>query len=577
MHRFVFIFVLGLTAFGAPALAPAARPGARAEAAEGAPGLASRARQLAADVREFAEQPGFSRSKREKRIATAVRVAVVSATAYQDSTEEMLGAANQLAGAAAQAAPAYADVIVNAVAYAPPVVRAGGSVAQIRTAALAKPAAGRSAKVAKKKAPATIARATSRPAPRAAVEESLEEEIVDEPVRPASRRRVARVETEEETDERGFSREDRRARSTGDQRVGYTLSAQVGASHDDNVFRSETNKVGDTIVSLTPAVNVRWGGDALFHGNLDLSESFNRYTGKSSPNVNLGRGSLQLGYDSGSEVSASLGTSFAQLNQTNADILSSGRTTLVRTDVFSANGGFSMPLGVKTGFRLGTDYSSVDYKNGVLIGNKTLRVPLDFFYRITPKTNVSLGYAYSTQRPDGTGPHSQDHYFNLGASGEFTPKLTGNVSAGVQTRRVGTNPTEQVFAFNGNLAYELTPKVNATLALNRNFNISAIGATTTNTAVRLGLTAELSPQWQLTAGVGRLVNDYGDTVFRAGPLAGPGVLRRDHMWEASLMARYLANSWLAVSASYSLNRNSSTLAGLNYQSNLLSLLLDLSY
>jgi len=110
---------------------PAAQASPTPEAGATAPAI------LAQEVREIADTSMISRAKKEKRISTAVRVAVVAGTAYRSDPDEIVGIAAELAAAAAGAAPHFADVISKAAAFAPTVARIEGSSGRIRTAAYA--------------------------------------------------------------------------------------------------------------------------------------------------------------------------------------------------------------------------------------------------------------------------------------------------------------------------------------------------------------------------------------------------------------------------------------------------------
>ncbi len=560
----------------APALCAARPTGDEAAAESAAPSVRARAQQLAADVRAFASEPGVSRAKREKRIATAVRVAVVAATAYRIDSEQIVGAAAQLAAAAAHAAPAYTEVIVNAAVFAPAVSHIPGASAQVRVAALAGARGGHGTAIAYSvgsgHAPKTTARHAAPVEPEVAASELPDAEA------PAPRTshvspEMARALADSETPEENIRREHGH---TGDQQFRLSLTADVGARHDDNIFLTHTNEVGDTIVSVTPGIGLQWGQSALTHGSLDYREAFNHYLQDTSPNVWLGSGEAQFGYTGDSGFAATLSANYQQLYQTNTDVLAAGATGLFHTDIFSGNGGVEIPLGVKTGVRVGIGYNQTKYQVDSLTGNRDVSFPLSVFYKITPKSDFSLGYTYSTQKPDKPGPSSKDQYLNVGAHGEFTPKLSGSFSVGYETRRVTDSPKLDIFAFNGAFAYAITPKTNATLSLSRSFNVGALGSNTTDTVYRLGVVSDLSPQWQLSASLGYLNSSYGDAIFREDPLATP-VNRTDHTWEGSLVATYIYTQWLSASASYNLHNNNSTISTVDFTDNVFSLSVGLRY
>ena len=537
--------------------------------AETAPSdLGARARQLADEVRELAGSPAISRTKKEKRISAAVRVAVVAATADHNGQAESLSAAIALAAAAARAAPAFAEVIAKAATFAPTVAQVDGAAGRIRSAAFAAARDHRSLAAGPAAAPTPVdetpARAASgaamnaepdAPSPdltrTAAVDPSGDTQVVDE----SARNRGPRV----------LAREDR----------GFKLTLAFGVRYDDNFYLDHANEVGETIASVTPGVEFDWGQHSLVRGTVAYQEAFSRFTGGTDSNIALGSGGVNLGFDDGN-VKAALGATYQQLYQSNTDVLTSGPSTLIQTDLFGANGSIEAPVGSKLSVSVGSAMSDTQYRNDGLIGNRRLDFPLNVYFKVTPKADLSAGYTQGVQRPTGAGASSRDRYFNLGARGEFTAKLTGTFTFGYQTRQVAANPTERMFAFDGTLDYEVTPKTGATLTFNRNFNASALGASTKNTALRLGLNTDISPQWQVGANLGYLENEYGADVFLPGSApASSG--RIDHIWEGRLSASYLYSAWLSTSASYTAQRNRSTLTDADFVDNLLSLSVGLRY
>jgi len=131
---------------------PAARSGPSAGAASA---------ELAATVGAIAGDDQ-SRSRREKRIGTAVSAAMVSATAGLEAKADVLEVAVELAGAAAGAAPAFADTIANAAAFAAPIKSIKGAAARLRSAAFSAARSPKSAVAATRSASA--ARVESAPA-----------------------------------------------------------------------------------------------------------------------------------------------------------------------------------------------------------------------------------------------------------------------------------------------------------------------------------------------------------------------------------------------------------------------------
>ncbi|MEJ1972681.1 MAG: outer membrane beta-barrel protein [Lacunisphaera sp.] len=556
--------------------AAAPPPVGAAERAAAASSNTARAGQLAADVREFATAPGLSRAKREKRIANAVRTAVVAATAYRSNSADVLGAATELAAAAAHAAPAYVEVIARAAALAPGVARIDGAAGSIRTAAMAGTKGGRAPRVAagngrassSAKAPRVPRQAApAEPEPHARENSDFAAAPTDTGVGSI----VVPMEDEAPLPEMtGY----RGRHPVKDAPVAVSLTLDASARRDDNVFLSSTNEVADTIVSAKPGVGLRWGQKSEMHGSIGYAESFEHFMDGTSPNVALGNGIFEFAFD-GAASAGSANASYQELYQSNSDLAAQGVNDLIRTDLTAASVSLSANPWAKIGGRLGVNYADTRYRSDGLIGNSQIGVPFDLVFNATPKTDLSLGYVFGTQRPDGGGDSSKDHYFNVGARGQFTAKLAGTFNVGYQTRKVGAHPDEHMLAFNGNFDYELTPRTKMTLGGSRNFNASALGASTKNTSFQLGLTTDLSPQWQLSATASYANNEYGAGVFRPDQVAPQE--RTDHLWSGTFTASYLFTEWFSTSASYLLRDNGSTIPSVEYSDNVLSLTLGLKY
>ena len=538
-------------------------------------GRSTAATILAAQVREIAGSSMVSRAKKEKRISTEVRIAVVAATAYKRNSGEILGIALELATAAARAAPQFTEVVSAAASFAPAVTRIDGATGQIRAAAFAaakKPAPGR-----RKLAPA---REYAETAPAA---RETEDEEAPAPRRPARHptsaadtpMEPAMDDTAEGPEREVPSRSSVARNVAAGENTSFHVTADVSAQLNDNVFLSSTDKVHDTIISATPGAEFHFGQRSLAHGSLAYHESFQRYANKSAANVTLGSGNGDFGYNDGN-VTAVAGASFQQLYQTNTDILAQGRRELVRSDTLGLNGSVEKQLGAKTSVMIGTSFNRISYKSAGLIGSQDTGLPVKLYFKTTPKVDLSAGVTYDWVKPQNNGPRGRDGYYNIGARGSFTPKLSGEFSVGYRIREVGDSARESLWGFDGALNYELTPKTSSALVLSRQFSTSALGESVQNGSYVLRLSTDVSPEWQIGASLTFRDSDYGTAVFTGAttPVTNP---RQDKTWEGGLMTSYIFSSWCSASANYSFRKNHSTVTGVDFSNNLLNLMLGFRY
>jgi len=96
---------------------------------------------LARQVSEIAASSSASRKIKAKRIANAVRLAVLSATADVKDPDQALKIALDLGTAAAQAAPSFAEAIRDAIISIPSIASIPGAAAQVQAAITAAAAA----------------------------------------------------------------------------------------------------------------------------------------------------------------------------------------------------------------------------------------------------------------------------------------------------------------------------------------------------------------------------------------------------------------------------------------------------
>jgi hypothetical protein len=565
---------------------------------------------LAQKVHDIATSGEISSAKKDKRISTAVRVAVVAATAYKSDPDVILGIALQMAEAAARAAPRYAQTISNAVAFAPSVSRIEGAQNRIRIAAFA------AAKGPKIKRARSLDYAVSVPAPKENDEAMpAESEVAQsppppeaeaparprieapEPVQPTAEATPPAAESAEASpdqmqnatpaeDNQGTVTQRRPAASNIAQGENskLTATANLGVQRDDNVYFSNSNKVSDTIYSVEPGLNFQFGQNSLDHGLLNYQENFLRYAKHTAPNVSLASVNGDFGYDDGSIKLTAVGN-YQQLFQNNIDVLTIGPQALIRSDVYNLDGTGEIQIGGSTSASVGVDYNHTVYGLPTLLSSEDISFPLNFYYKITPKVDLSAGYTFGVFRPLSAGPDAKDGYANVGARGDFTQKLSGSVSVGYITRSFDSSASVPQSAqtqsthslgFTGNLNYEVTPKTSANLSFARSFNASALAQTTTYSTYSLSFNTEVSPQWSVGESLSEQLVDYGPQVFFVQNTLPTGN-RKDNLGTVNLHLSYIYSRWLTGTIAYTFRNDHSTISAIDFSDDVFSLTLGLSY
>ena len=542
---------------------------------------------LAAQVSEIAGSKMISRAKKEKRISTTVRVAVVAATAYNSNPRQTLNLALELTAAAAAAAPSFAEEITNAVSFAPALAQIDGAKSQIRTAAFA---AAKSPKTRRAARVAATRNVESNPTaeefrPEPATETSLAETGATES-EPAPQTRSHRASVPPESADEGEEPTSRSNKFTADRNSNFVVTAAVSARHDDNLFLSNPNvpvgptnppKVGDTIYALSPGVEFQYGQNSLSHGTVKLSEAFTRYADKTAPNANLFSGAGDIGYNNG-DLSWSSDAKFNQLYQNTRDTAAASGQSVIRQDVLGFSTNIEAHFTPKTSLGSGVIFNKTSYKSTGLADNQDVNVPLKVYYAITPKVSLSSGVEYRRSKTSVANSDGKELYYNLGARGEFTPKLSGEFSVGYRSRSVdNVVGRENILSFNGNFAYEVTAKTNASLNFSRGFSTDALGKSLKNSSYGLRLSTTPSPQWQFSSGLNYQALDYG-LITLTPPT--PATNRNDGYWVVDFQATYLFTNSLSAAFDYSFRKNHSTiptLPGATFTDNLFSLMFNWKY
>ncbi len=513
--------------------------------------------RLAEEVAAIAGAAGSSRAKKEKFISSAVREAVVASAAEVKGAPAILRATLALTTAAAGAAPAFADVIARAAAFAGPVAGIDSAQAKIRAAAFT---------AAKESAPGREPeQITSLSGPSA---ELAGAGATVRYTRPRS--------ADSEPENAGSNAPN--AAGSGKINLGknssLALTTSINVSHDSNLYLQPKDEVSETIMALRPGVEFTFGQKSLTHGSLGYQMAFTRYD-KSEASSRLGTATADFGY-TGGRTTLDGKLSFGQTEQGTRDTASVSGQSLLRRDFgsYSTNGETSITS--KTSVGVGVNGAWTRFKKAGVIGDKNLTLPLKVYVDITPKLAVSAGFSYDQTTPQGDGPKGRGNFYNVGLRGSITEKLSSNFSIGYRNRSVGDAPSESSLGFDGTFGLQLTAKTSLNLALARNFSTSPSGESLKNTSLSLYLSSAPTLSWQFAGGLSYRGVDYGPRVFVVQPVLTPND-RADKFLQLNLSATYLFTSWMNATVSWAASQNRSNLADSEFAGSILSAMLGFRY
>ncbi|MBL9198982.1 MAG: outer membrane beta-barrel protein [Opitutaceae bacterium] len=341
------------------------------------------------------------------------------------------------------------------------------------------------------------------------------------------------------------------------------LTGSAALRADDNIFLTKDGE-SDLVFEITPGAELTFGHNSQLKGSLKLKEQFLNYSDHDELNTNLFSGVFGSSFDDG-KLKLRLGLRFDELNQNSFDVRPTlaGRTPgLVRRDIFAVNADGEMELTPLLSLGTGVSYTSDKYKRDGFSNVRGLTVPIDFYRKYTAKSDLSFGYRYRDTQVT-RGLDSTEHFFNLGARGEFTPKLSGRVAVGLNRRTLSRGGSDNQLGLDAAFAYELTPKASLELAATNDFATSPQGQSIRNSTLRAQVLARVAVEWSLIGGVSWRAIDYGP--------------RTDDYYEVQAAAAYVVNANIRVLGGFVHRNYSSSALFAEFRNNVFSLSADFRY
>jgi hypothetical protein len=317
-----------------------------------------------------------------------------------------------------------------------------------------------------------------------------------------------------------------------------TASAQV--QFDDNIYLDSTNESDDTIMSFTPGVDLVFGKGSVTRGNAYYREEIRRYSDNDVQDTELTNLGVNSSYDNG-VTKAGFNASYAQVAQNDNDLNPVG--TIVRRKLTNLGANVEFGISEKTSLAAGISFNKTDYGPASYSDSDIWSLPVDVYYKASPKMDWSLGYRYRSTDLSGSGTDSTDHFINVGARGEFSPKLVGQVRVGLSQRSFDVGDDDTQLGFDSNLTYAFSEKTVYRFNMSNDFGSSGTGDSTETFRIGLSASNKLSEQWSFTGGLSLNKTDYPT--------------RSDDFLEGQLAVTYNLNAIVNFGASYTYRDNSS--------------------
>ncbi len=341
------------------------------------------------------------------------------------------------------------------------------------------------------------------------------------------------------------------------------LTGSAGVRADDNILLAKDG-TSDVIFDLTPGLELSFGRNAQTRGSIILRDGFSEFVDHSKYDSNLFSGDFQAKYDDG-KMKFGANAGYHELNENNVDVRG-----LVRRDVTDggANGEVTISDLAAAGGAL--TFTRENYHPVNYVDSDTLTIPLDFYYKWTSKIDISLGYQYRDyQAKNASALDSVDSFYNVGARGEFTPKLTGKFAVGYTERRYsGAAKSRSLLGIDASFAYEITPTTKLDIGGSNDFGTSPMGVQQKNLLVHARVTSKLTEQWTVTGGV-----NYRGIRYDFGNVVG----HTDDYWEGTVGASYILSANVRLTGSYVYRTFHADLAASEFDNNVFAISADFRY
>ncbi len=345
---------------------------------------------------------------------------------------------------------------------------------------------------------------------------------------------------------------------------GIQLVPNVITSVDfnDNLFLTQNNAQSETLFRVSPGVLFSTGDGALNTTTFSYNEQFQFYSDNTDLNDNLALVDLVSRYDDG-KMKIDLDGSFHQANQATRD--THAIASLVKRDLEHAAINDEVKWTDKSSVKLGFLFDKTDYKPAGYRDWQYLDVPVQYFYEVQPKLDLSLGFKYRQNNISGNGLDSDEYFYNVGVRGEITPKLTGEVQVGYIQFHPDAGKDDGAFGLKANFTLAVSPKTNLHFDANDQYGYGAVGDAYSTLGFNGSFDTAINANFKLKGSA--FWNNY-DYLYST---------RNEDYYGGQIAGTYTFNEHAEVTASYTYSDNSSNLNGLSFTNSIFSLSATLRY
>jgi hypothetical protein len=337
------------------------------------------------------------------------------------------------------------------------------------------------------------------------------------------------------------------------------LTTNTQVRYEDNVgLAQDAFKQDDLVYQVSPGFELSYGKKGDFKSTLAIFDQLVRYTNANNLDSEL----LNVVWDASyklAKLSVGADASYRQLVQNSRDtaVVAGGSGTIdSRRNVLSGSTTSEYAFTEKTKASTGVSYSKTAYADANFKDSESYTIPVNYFYGISPKVDLSAGLRYSKTKVDA-GPDSQDVNFNVGARGEYTPKLSGSFDVGYTVRTLEAESEQGIIAVNSGLTYVYSLKTDFSLNAQSGFETTPGGESQRSYGLNLGGRMRFNDAYGASAGLGYKLIDFANT-------------RQDHFVTLDLGFSHTLSNRVSLAADYRYQNNISSVSSGAFAANTIS-------
>lgn len=339
-----------------------------------------------------------------------------------------------------------------------------------------------------------------------------------------------------------------------------------------NVFFDDEKEVEELVLEMSPGLEANLSNQASgFDASIRANYEIQRFEELFDLNGEYVHVNAVSSYD-GARLDLNASYSFDQ-QQTTAGQQGTQGSEFIQLDVTRARLQGTYTLSPKFSFNSSVNYNDREYKDRKdrLADVESYSIPVDLFYELTPKVDLSVGYEYSFEEVRTSGVtdfYRKSSFINVGARGNLLPKLSGFFRVGYRT----VNPegsereSDQTLGINAELTHYTTPKLKSSLRLQRGFGVGSEGQSVENTSARLEFDYTISGNFAADLYTELVYNDFQD-----------GNDGQDFVNRSGLRLSYLPNEYWRFSTGYAYIENDSNRLGQGFVNHILDISASLRY